>query len=518
MRLLPLVIFLLAVSAFGQEAERFGDVGVCALCHVAIPAPAGSGLGEESIAPSAQWPGTMMAHAARDPYWRAKVASETALLPQLGEVIEDTCLACHAPMQQYDLRVVGKRLGLDDLDAVGKQGVACTVCHQITPEGLGTKASFEAHFTINDKRENYGPHAKPFTHPMQMHSGYTPAEGKHVLESSLCATCHTVITPTVDAAGKVVGEFVEQAPYLEWLASDFGDMGMSCQDCHMPVLEDNSGRALKQHIAHTPMRLPFPPTDPRQPFGRHVLAGGNVMVLSMMRDLFPDEAEDLDQKQDQTRALLGTALSIGIKTERAGDKHEIAVAVSNNTGHKLPTGYPSRRIWLHFTAKDAAGGTVFESGAWERATGEIAGLRGVEPHHARIETANQVMIYETETADTDGNVTFSLLRAAGYAKDNRLLPSGFDLARDLPEGIDASSIAPVGVADDPGFEPGGHTVVFLVPASTATVVVEALYQTIKPTHAAAAGGASPHQQKFADLFERHSAPVVLARQELAIAR
>lgn len=242
------------------------------------------------------------------------------------------------------------------------------------------------------------------------------------------------------------------------------------------------------------MRFPFPPTNPRQPFGRHVLAGGNVMVLGMMRDLFPEEAEDLGRKQAQTRELLGTALSLGIKAERAGGICEITVSVSNNTGHKLPTGYPSRRIWLHLTARDAAGGVVFESGAGEPSAGEIAGLRGLEPHHARIDSANQVMIYETGTADTDGNVTFSLLRAAGYVKDNRLLPAGFDLTRDLPEEIDANSIAPVGLAGDRRFEPGGHTVVFVAPSNAEAVAVEALYQSIKPSHAtAAADGDSPHQ-------------------------
>ncbi|MCP5113422.1 MAG: hypothetical protein GY953_21520, partial [bacterium] len=133
--------FLIAGAAFAQQQSRFDDLEVCSLCHSQLT---DSG---RVIGPSELWPGSMMAHAARDPYWKAKIRFETATTPALTEVIEDTCLRCHAPMQQYDLRPAGQRLDLDEVNAIGKQGVGCTVCHQITGEGLGTKASFEAGFT-----------------------------------------------------------------------------------------------------------------------------------------------------------------------------------------------------------------------------------------------------------------------------------------------------------------------------------------------------------------------------------
>ncbi len=49
-----------------------------------------------------------------------------------------------------------------------------------------------------------------------------------------------------------------------------------------------------------------------------------------------------------------------------------------------------------------------------------------EPHYATIDDAEQVQIYESIMGNTDGEVTTTLLRGAGYLKDNRLLPSGFD--------------------------------------------------------------------------------------------
>ena len=39
-----------------------------------------------------------------------------------------------------------------------------------------------------------------------------------------------------------------------------------------------------------------------------------------------------------------------------------------------------------------------------------------------ITDQGQVQIYESLMRDTDGNITYTLLRASTYSKDNRLLP------------------------------------------------------------------------------------------------
>ncbi|MCU0486331.1 MAG: hypothetical protein MUC85_09520 [Anaerolineales bacterium] len=45
----------------------------------------------------------------------------------------------------------------------------------------------------------------------------------------------------------------------------------------------------------------------------------------------------------------------------------------------------------------------------------------------------QVQTYESIMLNSDGEVTTVLLRAAAYAKDNRLLPQGFDLVAATPD-------------------------------------------------------------------------------------
>ena len=89
----------------------------------------------------------------------------------------------------------------------------------------------------------------------------------------------------------------------------------------------------------------------------------------------------------------------------------------------------------------------------------------------------KVQIYEPVMLDTDGRVTWTLLRADSYAKDNRLLPAGF-------EKIGASGdIAVYGLAyGDENFVGGSDQVVYEINAAAAkgrlNITVELLYQTL----------------------------------------
>jgi hypothetical protein len=105
----------------------------------------------------------------------------------------------------------------------------------------------------------------------------------------------------------------------------------------------------------------------------------------------------------------------------------VALSVTSMAGHKFPTGFPSRRAWIHLTVTDAEGELVFESGR-PGSDGSIAGSDAAlyEPHHDVIDDEAQVQIHESVMLDTDGAVTYTLLRGASYVKDNRLLPVGFD--------------------------------------------------------------------------------------------
>jgi hypothetical protein len=513
-----LVALLLSVPAipFAGAEISFVPAPTCALCHARMEAPKGA---SGTIGQFPLWSGSMMAHASRDPYWKAKVRHEVAITPAAGAVIEDKCLRCHAPSEQYGLRERGG-MRLAGLTPGGGEGVTCTVCHQITPASLGTRTSFSGGFRIGTEDKIFGPHENPFTMPMLHHTGYTATQSKHILDAGLCGSCHTVITPTLAPDGKVVGEFIEQAPYLEWLASEYPGAGVTCQSCHVPVLESTRGEEAAQFIAHRPMGGPFPPTRPRSPFGLHFFAGANTAMLAALAGQSPDEAVILRRNETRARASLESALDLGVTAAATGATLEVSVEVNNRTGHKLPTAFPSRRIWLDVRILGPDGATLFESGAWDRGTGELH-ASAEQPHHAVISRPSQAMIYEATYLDPQGKKTMSLLRAATYGKDNRILPRGFDRARALPGGMNATQIGPAGTAGDTGFRPGSHRVRYAYDFGRgprpARVRVEAWYQSIAPAHAAALAGVEQADiRHFLGIYPSARLPVLMAAGETVV--
>jgi hypothetical protein len=181
----------------------------------------------------------------------------------------------------------------------------------------------------------------------------------------------------------------------------------------------------------------------------------------------------------------------------------LLVTVTNLTGHKLPTGFPNRRMWLHTRVVDASGATVFESGGVD-ADVEIVGLDGdYEPHHQTITRSDQVQVYEAVMGDLHDLPTQRLLHAARYLKDNRVLPAG------MPSDVADAEVRPVGVAADTNFGNGQDRVSYAVSRAgfraPFTVSVELLYQTTPPRPVAAlAAYSSAEIDRFMALYRAAS--------------
>jgi hypothetical protein len=202
----------------------------------------------------------------------------------------------------------------------------------------------------------------------------------------------------------------------------------------------------------------------------------------------------------------------------------LGVRVRNLTGHKLPTGYPSRRAWLHVVVRDAAGTVVFESGA-PAPDGSVAGnagdddALGFEPHHEVIERADQVQVYESVMADPQGRPTTGLLTAVRFLKDNRLLPDGFD------RGVAGADAAVVGVpASDADFAGGGDLVTYRVAVGAApgpyVAEVQLLFQPIAFRWAQnLAGYDAEETRRFVRWYDEMAtgSSVVLARARTQVA-
>jgi hypothetical protein len=481
--LFVLSMTLLGVSVMVAQRNPHTDIFAtsdqCMACHNGLRTPSG-----EDVSIGAAWRASMMANSARDPYWQAAVRREVLDHPAASDAIQDECATCHMPMSRTDARISGDQGEVfdhlpvreegDRSDRLAHDGVACSLCHQITDRNLGTSASFTGGYVIApaetrtpfdaaQRRPMFGPFKieRGMTTIMRSATGFEPTEAAHVRQSELCATCHTLVTKARGAKGEIIGELPEQMPFQEWQHSAYVDKQRSCQSCHMPVVE-----------VDTPIASVL--GSPRSGFARHTFVGGNAFMQRMLNRFRRElgvvaTPAEMDVSIAATLANLQTMtaeLSIAA-ADRAGSRLQAVISVRNLTGHKLPTGYPSRRAWLHVAVRDRLGRVVFESGA-VAPNGAIAGNDNdadplsFEPHHTEIRTADQVQIYESVMSDPAGRPTTGLLKAVRYLKDNRLLPEGFDKTTADPR------IAVIGAAaQDADFGDSGDRVRYAVDVNPA---------------------------------------------------
>jgi hypothetical protein len=484
---LPWLLALLAGSTAGAQTVHpnsgggsalFLTADQCIACHSDLTDDAG-----RDVSIGYAWRASMMANSARDPYWRAGVRREIADHPEAQAAIEDTCATCHMPMARFDAMSNGVpgTVFASARDPLALDGVSCSVCHQILDDNFGELESFDGGFEIDTSRPPgeravFGPHDVDLGRQtiMQSATQFLPTQSTHLQASDLCATCHTLYTHALVGPGETSGALAEQVPYLEWLHSDYRET-QSCQDCHMPELR-----------APTPISSVL--GEPRPAFSQHDFRGGNAFMLRILNKYrgeldvtaLPQELDAAAERTDAYLAANSARISIG--AERVDGVLTATIAIDNLAGHKLPTAYPSRRVWLHVTVTDDTGSRLFESGAL-RPNGSIVGNDNdtdgarYEPHYRRISETDQVQIYESVLVDNAGLVTTGLLSAVRYIKDNRLLPRGFDKST---AGWD---IAVIGSAvDDSTFLGSGDAIQYVVDVGEGggplTVTAELNYQAI----------------------------------------
>jgi hypothetical protein len=473
---LAAVLMLIAGSATQRaqgardqtDRELFQTSDRCMACHNTLSTSTG-----EDISIGFAWRPTMMANSARDPYWQAGVRRESIDHPQSRAAIEEECSKCHMPMANRQSTFQGVEpevfshldFGSEKrIDRMAQDGVSCSLCHQIRPDNLGTRDSFVGGFVIDTtrppgERQEFGRFEieKGENRIMRSSSGgYQPTEGKHIEQSELCATCHTLITTALGPNGQKIGELPEQMPYQEWFNSDFRDK-QSCQSCHMPVVEE-------------PVRMTSALGKFREGVNRHVFVGGNFFMLRMLNryrgelgvvalpaELEGAAARTIEHLQSKTAAVAVDRLELTAGVLNAD------ISVENFGGHKFPTAYPSRRAWLHVKVLDRNNQTLFESGALN-ADGSITGndndadATRFEPHYTEVSQPDQVQIYEDIMVGQNGVPTTGLLTAVRFVKDNRLLPAGF------PKGKVEQEIAPQGGAMmDADFVGGGDRIRYAIP-------------------------------------------------------
>lgn len=499
------------------------EVEVCTDCHRSLdPAAAG-------FMPHSTWGGSMMANATRDPlFWAALDVANHDAEAEGHPGVGDYCLRCHTTRGWLGGHVVkdgfggstgaggesGCRLtgnyGSRDRSTSDYSGVDCHFCHRLMHDGPQGQANLVGNgnawvddaLSCDNTPGFFGPCRRgPYQYPAgsTLEAPHGWAYSNHHEQSALCGTCHDVTTPDTDegplktlilADGTDTGRpFPIERTYTEWNRSlfaeaifrdGFGDLpngvpsvakATQCQGCHMRSSQDPIARACEQN-----------PTGSRTgQLPVHEFAGANAWVPAIIKSEYgsnlTQQPEDFDRAVDAARAMLAQSATVSPNvtaytpaTPGTPGSITIEVAVTNLSGHKLPTGYSEgRRMWLNVQVRTSTDVVVAESGAYDADSAELT-----EDAQARVYEVLQGMWdagTQTCVVESGGAKHFHFVRNDCVAKDNRIPPLGFrPRAPDDPDGYEVGPVA----ATYPETSPGSGVLVntdrvsytFPVPAGT----------------------------------------------------
>jgi hypothetical protein len=468
----------------GTQPDATGEVVVpisssqnCTFCHSDY---------SPTFAPFDTWVASMMGQSARDPIWHATLTIANQDAHGSGEF----CIRCHAPGAWLGGRSSSGTL--QDLTYEDYDGINCNFCHRAvnpvlgpdsaigynessggvtqdpTPDpevlsplaaaGLIPQGHGNARFIIDPNDVRRG----PFSDVPQNFHGFSVSGDRVWLitspfhsKSEFCGTCHDVSNPvfTKNAAGQyqlnalntphptqLPGDmFPEQRTYSEWKNSTFATTGVtfadgrfggaltgpmkSCQDCHMP---DQVGGGCVFWDSGDPWFT-------RQNMPAHSFAGSNTWVIDAVVDQAGFDAEGLGLTPDRVQAAKARNIQMlrdasDMELTQAGAN--LNVRVINQSGHKLPSGYPEgRRMWLNVRFLNAQGNLVAERGAYNLGSATLSGsdTKVYEAKHG-IDAS-----VAAATGLPEGE-NFHLALANKKFKDNRIPPRGFTNAAFAADG------------------------------------------------------------------------------------
>jgi hypothetical protein len=459
----------------GRDAAPPED---CIQCH---------GNYDPAVEPYANWQGSMMAHASRDPLFEANMVIANQDAPDSG----DLCLRCHDSsgwMQGRSVPTDGSAMLEKD-----KIGVSCDLCHRMVDpnfiESLSPARDEEVLAGLSSSGTQYGNGMIVLDPESIMRGPFQDATAPHPFvkspfhkSSAFCGTCHDVSNPafTKDGSGiyqpnafdNTVGQVYAHSAgpvertYSEWLNSQYATTGVhqpefagnkadkivsTCQDCHM------------RDVNAKGCNLAEAPTRPDMPL--HDMTGGSTWIPDVIAQLYPAKvnATAIQSGIARARTMLQNAADLDVEIQNC----KLKARVTNQTGHKLPTGYPEgRRIWVNVKFYNAAEQLISESGAYNSATGVLS-------HDP------EVKIYEVHPGIGENIASFVNLPAGPSLhfvlnnkiyEDNRIPPRGFTNAA-----FSAFGGAPVGhvYADGQYWDDTEYT----IPATTKRAEVRLFYQS-----------------------------------------
>jgi hypothetical protein len=176
-------------------------------------------------------------------------------------------------------------------------------------------------------------------------------------------------------------------------------------------------RSVSGYAANTTLN---PGVPLRTDMAVHDMTGGSAWLTGLLTNLYPNEVS-------RPAIEAGIARSIQLLTNAAslavGDSGgKVKVTVTNECGHKLPTGYPEgRRAWVNVKFYNEAMTLVGESGAYDANTGVLT--RDTEARVYEVHPGIDTNISGLLGLDPDPSLHFVLNNK--IYEDNRIPPRGF---------------------------------------------------------------------------------------------
>jgi hypothetical protein len=467
-----------------MESGTFNSPNQCDNCH---------GGYDQNAEPAFTWRGSMMAHSMRDPLFEASMT----IANQDAEFSGDLCIRCHSPggwLEGRSTPTDGSELTLND-----RQGVQCHACHRMM-DPMSTDAEDVTYMNSINNIPPVNGNGMYVADSEDIRRGpYANVQSNHATKfsefhksSKMCATCHDVSNPVYSKqadgtyAPNALGTpapsfdtydlFPVERTYSEWKMSAYNsEMGVpsqafggnldnviSCQDCHM---KEVTGKGADKNF------VPI-----RDDLGQHDLTGGNTFVPLLIKDLYASDTdvdlEAIDAGILRARYMLQNAATLNLNATAVENGFDVEVEIINETGHKLPSGYPEgRRMWINVVAYDSNDNILFESGAYDTATA-VLNQEGTKIYEAKLGMSQDV----ADMANANGTGTYTAGESFHFAlnnvviKDNRIPPRGFTNTN-----FEAIQAAPVGY----DYADGAYsdTTIYTVPTNTDKIEVKLYYQT-----------------------------------------
>ena len=355
----------------------------CAVCH---------GGYNQAVEPFFNWSGNMMSQAGRDLLMMANMAIANQDAPDSG----DLCLRCHFPRGWLQGRSVPT--GGSGMLTTDASGVACDLCHRLVDpiyDPAANPAEDDAILAgLSNPGSNFGA-AMMHIDPTGARRGpFVDATSGHPIlvspfhrEAALCGHVPRREQPGIRGVTRTATTCRARSTHpprtsprtapaqssgrtSEWFYSDYNTPGgvanpamggnkdyvSTCQDCHM---RDVTGQGC--NFGTPPVRDDLP---------LHDMTGASTWYPGLISTLYPGEVNEaaIDAAIERARYMLQNAAELAAVQE----EDELKVTITNNTGHKLPSGYPEgRRMWINVKFYDDGMTLVGESAAYDPNTGEL---------------------------------------------------------------------------------------------------------------------------------------------------